>query len=428
MDRVDRIGGAREFRLRLSDDLPRPEVRRAADACGAAFPYASPVHWGTTRRALTVDVNVAAAVALLVLGVVEALTTAPNAPSWQQAALTFAWTVPLVWRRRYPVPILALIVVLGPVLGEINGVGGVNSYVLAAVIAAYTVGRELDAPASWWGPALILGINYSFYVAVGGLISDFVFIALIYVGPWAVGQAIRARDLRVDELAQTADQLRREQEDVARELAKERAQIARELHDIVAHSISVVAIQTQAVRRRLGPEHAREIEDLRALEETARGAMGELRRMLGVLRADDGAAALEPQPGLAQLPRLFDEARAAGTRVVERVDSGPGPLPAGLDLTVYRVIQEALTNVRKHAPGSLASVSITYGARELKVQVDDDGPVGPAGGASSGGHGLIGMRERVALYGGTMSAGPRPDGGFSVTVTLPLPQDKVVEA
>jgi signal transduction histidine kinase len=377
------------------------------------------------RRAQSLNVDAAIAVALLVLGVVEALTTAPNAPSWPQAALTVAWTVPLVWRRRHPVPILALIVVLGPVLGELNGVGGVNSYVLAAVLAAYTVGRELDAPRSWWGPALILGINWSLFVAVGGLLSDFVFIALIYVGAWAVGQAIRARELRVRDLARTAEELRRDQERVAREIAQERAQIARELHDIVAHSISVVAIQTQAIGRRLGPEHAREIEDLRALEDTARGAMTELRRMLGVLRADEGAPALEPQPGLAQLPRLFDAARAAGTRVVERVEPPPGRLPAGLELTIYRVIQEALTNVRKHAPGSLASVTLAYGAGKVTIQVDDDGPGGPPGSVAGSGHGLIGMRERVMLYGGTMRAGARPAGGYSVAVELPVAPDTV---
>lgn len=276
-----------------------------------------------TRRVLPVDVDVAVASALLLMGVVEAATTAPNAPSWGQAALTIAWTVPLIWRRRQPVPILALVVVLGPVLGELNAVGGVNSYVLAAVLAAYTVGRELGAPASWWGPGLILGINWSLFVVVDGQLSDFIFIALIYGGAWAVGQMIRTRDLRVGELARTAEDLRRKQEFLARELQQERARIARELHDIVAHNISVVAIHTQAVRRRLGPDHAREIADLRALEETARGAMDELRRMLGVLRADDGAASLEPQPGIAQLPRLLDEARAAGTRIVEHTAQPP---------------------------------------------------------------------------------------------------------
>jgi signal transduction histidine kinase len=379
------------------------------------------------QRGLLLDLNVAIALALLALGFVEAMTSAPNAPSWPQAALTLAWTVPLVWRRRYPVPILALIVVLGPVLGELNELGGVNSYVLAAVLAAYTVGRELDAPASWWGPALILGINWSLFIVLGGQLSDFVFIALIYGGAWAVGQAIRSRELRVGELARTADQLRRDQEQLARELAQERARIARELHDIVAHSISVVAIQTQAIRRRLGPGHAREVEDLRALEETARAAMGELRRMLGVLRADEGAATLEPQPGLGQLPRLFEEARAAGTRIDDQVEPSPGALPTGIELAVYRVVQEALTNVRKHAPGSEASVIVSCGPEDVTVRVENDGPARSAGDAPGMGHGLVGMRERVALYDGAMFAGPRSDGGFAVRVRLPLPRAEVAE-
>ena len=379
----------------------------------------------TARRALPLDINAALVLALLVLGVVEALTIAPDAPSWPQAALTFAWTVPLLWRRRQPIPILALVVVLGPVLGEINRVGGVNSYVLAAVVAAYTAGRELDAPASWWGPGLILGINYSLFALGGGQLSDFVFIALIYGGAWAVGQAIRARETRVGELTQTAERLRRDQELLAVELAQERARIARELHDIVAHSISVVTIQTQAIRRRLGPEHSREIEDLRALEETARGAMGELRRMLGVLRADDRPATLEPQPGIAQLPQLFAEARAAGTRVAARVEESPRDLPAGLELTVFRVVQEALTNVRKHAPGSVAAVSIAYGRADVTIRVENEtGATAPASDSPGGGHGLLGMRERVTLYEGTMSAGARRDGGFAVDVRLPIPQSE----
>ena len=380
----------------------------------------------TTRRFLRVEVDVAIVVALLGLGLFEALVIAPNAPSWEQAALTVAWTVPLVWRRRHPVPVLALIAVLGPVLGEVNAVGGVNSYALAAVVAAYTVGRELDAPASWWGPGLILGINWPLFVLTGGLLSDFVFIALIYGGAWAVGQVIRTRDLRVGELARTADDLRREQEVLARELELERARIARELHDIIAHSISVVAIQTQVIRRRLGPEHAREIEDLRALEDTARGAMGELRRMLGVLRADERAPSLEPQPGLGQLSRLLDEARAAGTRVVEAIERPPRDLPAGLELTVYRVIQEALTNVRRHAPGSAAHVTIAYGADDIAVGVQNDGPVVRMADVATGhGHGLLGMRERVSLYDGAMTAEPRAEGGFAVRVRLPIPSSDV---
>ena len=414
--RPDRIG------LRRSDERDGHDLHRMTEVACLSLPYPSTVHVDTLRRGMALDLNVAIALALLVLGIVEALTTAPDAPSWPQAALTLAWSVPLVWRRRHPVPILALIVVLGPVLGELNGVGGVNSYVLAAVIASYTAGRELDAPASWWGPALILGINWSLFIVLGGLLSDFVFIALIYGGAWAVGQAIRAREIRVGELARTADELRRDQDRLALELAQERARIARELHDIVAHSISVVAIQTQAIRRRLGPDHAREIEELRALEETARGAMGELRRILGVLRADDGIVALEPQPGLADLPGLFDAARSAGMRISARVEPPPrGELPAGLELTVYRVIQEALTNARKHSPGAPASVTMAADAGTLTVLVENDAagdgadvPMGP-------GHGLIGIRERVALYGGTVSTGPRPDGGFAVAVRLPLP-------
>jgi signal transduction histidine kinase len=372
------------------------------------------------HRAVRVDVDVALVSALLALGLFEAAFAAPDAPSWRQAGLTFAWSLPLLWRRRHPVPVLALVVVLGPVLGLVNPLGGVNSYVLAAVLVAYAVGRELDAPASWWGPSLILGINWTLFAVGGGQMSDFVFIALIYGGAWAVGQAIRVREQRVSELALTTERLREDQQAAAIELSRERARIARELHDIVAHSISVVAIQTQAIRRRLGPDNAREIEDLRALEETARGAMIELRRMLGVLRADDSVAALQPQPGIGQLPQLAAEARAAGTPVETRIDPGLGALSEGVELAVYRVVQEALTNVRKHAPGAAASVSLERVVDELVLRIENDGSADdPHPVPRGGGHGLVGMRERVGLYGGVMTAGPRADGGYAVVVRLP---------
>ena len=381
------------------------------------------------RRGVPIDLDVALVSALLALGLVEAATTAPDAPSWRQAALTLAWSVPLLWRRRHPVPILALIVVLGPVLGLVNPLGGVNSYVLAAVVAGYTVGRELDAPASWWGPGVILGVNWTIYAVVGGQLSDFVFTALIYGGAWGVGQAIRVRELSMSELARTTERLREDQQAAALELSRERARIARELHDIVAHSISVVAIQTQAIRRQLGPDNAREIEDLRALEDTARGAMTELRRMLGVLRADDSGAALQPQPGMSELPRLIAEARSAGTPVDARIDPGLGELSAGLELTVYRVVQEALTNVRKHAPGSSASVSVDRSADGLVVRIENDGSgKRPHPAASGAGHGLVGMRERVALYGGEVTAGPRAGGGYAVVARLPASRPVEVPA
>jgi hypothetical protein len=139
--------------------------------------------------------------ALLALGQGEALLTAPNAPLWQQALLTVAWTVPLFWRRRWPVPVLAVITILGPVLSLVNTVGGVNSYALSAILAAYTVGRELDPPTTWWGPVWTVGFNWTGFAILRGALSDYIFVALLYGGAWAVGRAFRRRDAQVGRFA-----------------------------------------------------------------------------------------------------------------------------------------------------------------------------------------------------------------------------------
>jgi signal transduction histidine kinase len=369
--------------------------------------------------------DAAIAVAILLLGLLEALAIAEAAPIWAQVPLTFVWAVPLIWRRRWPVAVLALVVVMGPTLGLVNTQGGVISFVLAAILAAYTVGRELDPPRTWWGPALTIGFNWVAFGAVGGELSDFVFVAILYGGAWAVGYTIRRRSLEVDELTRQADELLRDHtERERRAVEQERARIARELHDIVAHSISVITIQAQTVRHQLGPANEEQIEALRGIETTARQAMAEMRRMLGVLRVQNDPLELTPQPGLEQVSRLITEARAAGIEVKVTTEGRHTPVPAGISLTAYRVIQEALTNVRKHTGTSCAEVLVRYGADALEIQVDNDGPERSRASIedmrSGGGHGLAGMRERVRLFGGEFSAGPQRAGGFRVHVSLPL--------
>ena len=361
------------------------------------------------------------AAALLAMGLVEALVLA-DSPDWRQALLTPCWTLPLIWRNRWPAVVLALVIVMGPTLDLVDAQGGVMSFVLSAVLASYTVGRTLDPPAAWWGPGLILGVGWVFYTGTGGTLSDFVFVALLYGGAWAVGYAIRRRDLKVVELTRETGELYRRQGERERQaVERERTRIARELHDIVSHSISVITIQTQAVRRRLGPENAAEIDDLRGIETTARQAMAEMRRLLGVLRAQDDAAELSPQPGLGQLSELAEEARATGADVQVCVEGEPVPLPPGVDLAAFRIVQEAMTNVRKHASAANVSVLVRYGDGRLELQVDNDGSETPGrNGSSEAGYGLAGMRERVSLYGGSLVAAPRPEGGFRVRATLPL--------
>ena len=188
---------------------------------------------------------------------------------------------------------------------------------------------------------------------------------------------------------------------------------------MVSHSISVVTIQTQAVRRRLRPEQQREIEDLRAVETTARQAMAELRRLFGVLRADGDRPALAPAPGMGELEQLVDRTRAAGVEVDLAVEGERRALAPGIDLAAYRILQEALTNVLKHAGAARAAVTVRYASTELALSVEDDGS-GMSVNPNGEGHGLIGMRERVSVYGGTLETGNGPEGGFRVLARLPL--------
>ena len=367
---------------------------------------------------LTKRPDVAIALVLLVMGEFEAFLLAPGAPSFGQAALTLLWSIPLAWRRRWPVPVLAIVIAIGPTIPLINEQGGINSYALSAMLAAYTVGRELDPPMSWWGPGLTVGYNWVLLALLGGSLSDFVFLALLYGGAWAVGQTIRHRDLKAEAFAIEADELRRNQAQREREaVAGERGRIARELHDIVSHSISVITIQTQAVRKRLGPENSAEIDDLRVIENTAREAMAEMRTLLGALRADDETTPLSPQPGLGQLERLVNETRAVGVPVDVQVVGDPKPLPPGVDVAAYRIVQEALTNVRKHAPGARTAVVVRYSQDCVQLQIENEGRGSEE--TATGGRGVIGMRERLALYGGSLEIGHR-EGSFLVKAILPF--------
>jgi signal transduction histidine kinase len=364
-------------------------------------------------------VDAAAAGGLLVLGLLEAALRPAPLSRLGLAGLAVLWSVPLAWRRRFPIPVLAIVVVVGPMIIRATPQGGVISFVLAAMLASFTVGRHLDPPATWWGPALCVGAYWAIFPFMAGVLSDYVFVALLYGGAWAVGFVLRQRERRIAELAGETTQLReRQAEQERRAVAEERARIARELHDIISHSISVITIQTQAIRRRLGPTHA-EADDLQAVEATARQAMAEMRRLLGVLRADDDPVALTPQPGLDQLPRLIADTKAAGVAVQLHVQGNPTPLPPGVDLTAFRILQEALTNVRKHAPGAQTAVLVRYTGTSLHLRVDNDGAASPDTNTNGVGQGLVGMRERVALYGGTLEVGHRP-GGFTVAASLPL--------
>jgi signal transduction histidine kinase len=242
-----------------------------------------------------------------------------------------------------------------------------------------------------------------------------------FVLGWLAGFAQRERSVQVDRAEERAQQAEREQVTAARiAVAEERARIARELHDIVAHAVSVMVLQVGAVRHRL-PENFEE-EDaaaLRGVEETGRGALGEMRRLLEAMRRDD-APDLAPQPGLARLDALLEEVRRAGLPVDLQVEGEPFPLPGAIDLSAYRIVQEGLTNTLKHANAGEAHVLLRYAADELRIEVADDGRGARGAGGDGRGHGLVGVGERVKLYGGEMATSTVNGRGFRLTTRLPL--------
>jgi signal transduction histidine kinase len=249
------------------------------------------------------------------------------------------------------------------------------------------------------------------------LADELPFSAPIIVVAWVLGRTFRARDQR----ARTAESHAASLEATsARVLEEERARIARELHDVIAHSVSVMVVQAGAARTQLDWDAGPVRDALLAIERSGREALEEMRRLLGMLRQDQRETDLLPQPGLRSVPALIDQVRATGLDVQLSIAGTPEPLPPGVDLSAYRILQEALTNTVKHARASLAMVRLTYRASWFDLEVEDDGTGVTAGRADGHGHGLVGMRERVELYGGAFEAGSRNAGGFHVRASLPL--------
>jgi signal transduction histidine kinase len=250
-------------------------------------------------------------------------------------------------------------------------------------------------------------------------IGDPFFVGLLGLASWLVGLVWNQRSREAVELEERAARAEREREERAlAAVGEERARIARELHDVVAHSVSVMVVQAAGARRLLEPHQERQHEALLAVEQTGREALAEMRRMLGVMRRRDEQAARAPQPSLEHVELLVDQVRRAGLPVDLRVEGERLPLPSGLDLSAYRIVQEGLTNTLKHAGPARANVLVRYSDDAVELEVADDGR-GEVNGDGLG-QGLAGMRERVALYGGELVSGPRPGGGFLLRARLPL--------
>lgn len=353
---------------------------------------------------------------LVVAGLVESMTVETTMPRWAHAAITTTVMVALAFRRSFPLAVL--VVALAAII-----VGGRpdTPFVLfgAVVVACYSAGQFLEGRRALVGLFVAVGPAGLGLALDGGKPADLTAVVVLYGGPWVVGRLVQQQTRRADDADARATEIEATDADRRAQAAlEERARIARELHDIISHSISVITVQTQAVRRRLDPDQVAEARDLAAVESTARQAMVELRRLFGVLRADGERAPLAPQPGLDQLPRLLERSREADLPVELRIEGVPTPLSPGIDLTAYRIVQESLTNALKHAGDAHVTVTLGYTPTELAITVVDDGRGRAA--VNGTGHGLVGMRERVSLFGGRLDVGPRGEGGFAVHAVLPL--------
>jgi len=347
-------------------------------------------------------------------------------PKWLLLPAVWLYTLPLLARRRWP--LAAPLFVLGvqvlvsflDVPDSVREKWGVVAYVLAFwVLGSYNPLREaiLGLLVGLAGIAIVTLEDVR--VPAGDAFSVAVYASLT----WLAGVALRQRSLRITEAERRSAELEQDHRDAQAAVAEERARIAHELHDVVAHSVSVMAVQAGAARMMLSTNPDRALQPLLAVEETGRQALDELRRLLCILRPDQEGSGVVAQPGLENLPDLVESVRGTGLPVELVIDGDVRPLTPGLGLTAYRIVQEALTNSLKHASAREVRVLIHYGPRELQVEVCDDGrgttPSTPRPGGHRG-HGIPGMLERATLYGGDLHAGPGESGGYTVRANLPI--------
>jgi signal transduction histidine kinase len=346
----------------------------------------------------TVDITVTVVVALLVVpGTI--IDAARHDKALVAAAFSLAAVVPLLWRRRAPFVTLAMItaaIVLTPVDGPVA---------IPLMVALYTIGsrRTWEETIAAAGTVVLTGAVYRVAGGPQFTTGDLVGLALLCVVASGIGLYVGTR--RAGFVAQRE-----------RAVADERLRIAQELHDVVAHNVALIVVQAQALGATAGDEHVREATD--GIADLGRQAMKEMHRTLQLLRgAGDDPAALEPQPGLGELPELLERARTAGVGIELAVEGEPRPLAQSVDLSAYRIVQEALTNVVKHAGRAHTTITLGYRPEALELTIADSGGGAPS--FSAGGHGLVGMHERAALFGGTLTAGPRAGHGFEVRASLP---------
>ena len=363
-----------------------------------------------------------ALVSALELAVRQEAEDAPQTTLWFCIPATVLAVLALLLRRRFPFGAPATFWLAGAALSFADGrlIPFAAGVYLAGMVAAFLLGNVRDAALARAGLIVVVGsaaiIVYNLPDRAAG---ELVFIPLLFAIAWLAGFALHARAEQADAAEARASQAERERELAARiAVAEERARIARELHDVVAHAVSVMVLRTGAVRHGLPADRADDREALRDVERVGRTALAEMRRLLGAMRNGTDEVELTPQPGLGNLAPLLDEVRGAGLAVTLHVEGDAVTLPPAIDLSAYRIVQEGLTNALKHAHASSADVVLRYAPEELRIEVRDDGRGAPP--PDGLGHGLVGVRERVTLFGGEMSAGPAGGEGFVLRTRLPL--------
>ena len=368
----------------------------------------------------TIDRLIAAA--FIVVGLVELALQGPDERArWLVLPIILSFGA-LAWRRTQPVAAGVVmfttwtlanvfIVDLEPLQAPL-----VAALTISYAMGAYTTGRQaLAAPL-----VVVAGMTAVVTTFTDPVFTDYIFPTAFTLIAWLAGRGLRTRTRLTEELHEAAVQAQETHEaEVARAAADERRRIAREMHDVVAHSVSVMVVQAGGARRILDRDPQRAVEAAARIEEVGRAAMTEMRRLLGVLHHGEDEAGRAPQPTLRELDALVARSRAAGLPVTLVVEGTPRSLPAGKDLAAYRVVQEALTNAIKHAGAAPTSVIVRWQPSALELEIVDTG-AGRTGNGNGAGHGLVGMEERMRLYDGSLRTGERPGGGFAVVARLPL--------
>jgi signal transduction histidine kinase len=382
-------------------------------------------------RPSPIAIDVAVAIVACVAAELElALGSGIQGPAWVNAVAAAGATLPIAVRRRWPLAAAVTVAAVVAWQEALNGDLTENSItpLLSATMVVYALAAYSDRRRAFAGlVAVVLLIWTEVLVSDNITGGDFVFTALLVFGPWLVGRIVATREELAAELSDKADRLEREQEKQAElAVAQERSRIARELHDVVAHNVSVMVVQAAAARRMIDHDTAKAKDALGSVEQTGRAALREMRRMVGMLGQVEDELLLTPQPSMDELDSLIERAREAGLQVDLEVEGERKRLESGVDLSAFRIVQEALRNTLKHAGPARASVKLRYGENDVEVDVSDNGR-GVRAATENGavtGQGLVGMRERVAMLGGEIEAGYRKDGGFGVHARLPLEREE----